>query len=123
MEGLLIWSPEVTDEQWATIEPYLPGKKIDPGRTAGDNRSFINNEFGQPAKLQLTEAERHNVTCAEILLDGAELNYVIADKAYDRDAVQERIRDAGTEPIIPTRSNHLKRRLDRRRYKLQNVVE
>jgi transposase len=81
------------------------------------------NEIGQPTKLHLTEGERHDVTCAEILLDGAEPDYVIADKAYDSDAVRERIRDAGAKPVIPTRSNRPKRRLDRRRYKLRNVVE
>lgn len=36
---------EVTDEQWTTIEPHLPGKKSDPGRTAQDNRLFINAVF------------------------------------------------------------------------------
>jgi transposase len=35
----------VTDEQWATIEPHLPGKKSDPGRTAGDDRLFIDAVF------------------------------------------------------------------------------
>ena len=81
------------------------------------------NQIGQPTKLHLTEGERHDVTCAEILLDGAEPDYVIADKAYDSDAVRERIRDAGAKPVIPTRSNRPKRRLDRARYKLRNVVE
>src|SRR5262245_11459381 len=76
-----------------------------------------------PLNCILREGERHDVTCAEILLDGAEPDYVIADKAYDSDAVRERIRDAGAKPVIPTRSNRPKRRLDRRRYKLRNVVE
>ncbi len=29
------------DEQWARIEPLLPGKKSDPGCTAKDNRRFV----------------------------------------------------------------------------------
>lgn len=33
---------ELTDEQWYEISPYLPGRKCDPGRTAKDNRRFIN---------------------------------------------------------------------------------
>lgn len=33
---------ESTDAQWAKIQPLLPGKSSDPGRTAGDNRLFIN---------------------------------------------------------------------------------
>lgn len=33
---------EVTDEQWNRIKDLLPGKAGDPGRTAKDNRLFIN---------------------------------------------------------------------------------
>ena len=29
------------DDQWARIEALLPGKREDPGRTAADNRLFI----------------------------------------------------------------------------------
>lgn len=32
---------ELTDEQWAAIEPLLPGRAGDPGRTAADNRLFV----------------------------------------------------------------------------------
>jgi len=33
---------ELTDAQWARIGHFLPGKKSDPGRTAADNRLFVN---------------------------------------------------------------------------------
>ena len=33
---------ELTDAQWARIGRLLPGKKSDPGRTAADNRTFVN---------------------------------------------------------------------------------
>ena len=33
---------ELTDAQWQTIESLLPGKAGDPGRTANDNRVFVN---------------------------------------------------------------------------------
>ena len=33
---------ELTDAQWAKIEHLLPGKAGDPGRTAADNRGFVN---------------------------------------------------------------------------------
>jgi len=33
---------ELTEVQWQTIEPILPGQKKDPGRTAQDNRLFVN---------------------------------------------------------------------------------
>jgi transposase len=33
---------ELNDQQWARIADLLPGKKSDPGRTAKDNRLFVN---------------------------------------------------------------------------------
>ena len=33
---------ELSDEQWEKIKESLPGKLSDPGRTAKDNRNFIN---------------------------------------------------------------------------------
>jgi transposase len=36
---------EISDEQWTAIESYLPGKANDPGRTAADNRLFVNAVF------------------------------------------------------------------------------
>ncbi|MEM6656189.1 MAG: IS5/IS1182 family transposase, partial [Planctomycetota bacterium] len=33
---------ELADAQWAKIEHLLPGKAADPGRTATDNRTFVN---------------------------------------------------------------------------------
>jgi putative transposase len=33
---------ELSEAQWRRIEPLLPGKASDPGRTAADNRLFIN---------------------------------------------------------------------------------
>ena len=33
---------ELTDDEWQRIEHLLPGKEGDPGRTARDNRLFVN---------------------------------------------------------------------------------
>lgn len=33
---------ELSDAQWERIAPLLPGKAGDPGRTASDNRLFVN---------------------------------------------------------------------------------
>ena len=32
---------ELTDAQWDLIKDHLPGKRSDPGRTAVDNRRFV----------------------------------------------------------------------------------
>jgi transposase len=33
---------ELSEAQWVRVAPLLPGKASDPGRTAGDNRLFVN---------------------------------------------------------------------------------
>ena len=33
---------ELSEEQWELIEPLLPGKKGDPGRSGENNRRFVN---------------------------------------------------------------------------------
>lgn len=33
---------ELTESQWAVLEPIVPGKAGDPGRSGADNRTFIN---------------------------------------------------------------------------------
>jgi putative transposase len=36
---------ELTDQQWELISPHLPGQNHHPGRTAQDNRLFVNAVF------------------------------------------------------------------------------
>ena len=33
---------ELSDEQWATVEPLLPGREGDPGKSGEDNLLFVN---------------------------------------------------------------------------------
>jgi transposase len=96
------------------------------GRSRGGFSTKIHvavNGEGQPVKLHLTEGERHDVTCAEILLEDLEAKNVIADKGYDSDPLRKRIRSGGAKPVIPSRANCRTRRHDRQKYKLRNVVE
>jgi transposase len=96
------------------------------GRSRGGFSTKIHvavNEDGQPAKLHLTEGQRHDVTCGEILLEGLEPEFVIGDKGYDSDPLRNKLRSMGGKPVIPSRRGHRTRRHDRQRYKLRNVVE
>lgn len=96
------------------------------GRSRGGFSTKIHvavNDKGQPAKLHLTEGQRHDVTCGEILLEGLEPDFVIGDKGYDSDPLRKKIRSIGAKPVIPSRRSHRIRRHDRQRYKLRNVVE
>ena len=63
------------------------------------------------------------MTQAETLIKDLSPQYVIADKGYDSDPLREKIRNQGAKPVIPSRQGCRKRRHDRVRYKLRNVVE
>ena len=41
---------ELRCDQWARIAGLLPGKKSDPGRTASDNRRFVDGVLGLPER-------------------------------------------------------------------------
>ena len=208
---------KISNEQWAAIKGVLPGKAGGPGRTAADNRLFVNavswitrtgsprrdllERFGpwnsafrrftcwcrrdvwgrvleslgsypelfehiarldrrssaptcggsargqssqalgrfrggfstkihavgdgesRPVKLHLRKRERHDATCAECLLEDTEPEFVIGDKANDSDPLRDKIRAIGAKPAIPSRRTRRKRRHDRRRFKLRNMVE
>jgi transposase len=53
----------------------------------------------------LTGGEAHDVTTAADLLDGQTAGGIIADKAYDTNALREMIEDAEIEVVIPSKRN------------------
>lgn len=81
------------------------------------------NGDGQPVRFCLTGGEHHDMTQAETLLQGLSPEYVIGDKGYDSDPLREQIRHQGAKPVIPARRGIRRRRYDRIKYKLRNVVE
>ena len=96
------------------------------GRSRGGWTTKIHvavNGHGQPIRFSLTGGERHDITEAETLLQNLSPDYVIADKGYDSDPLRQQIRKQGAKPVIPSRRAIRRRRYDRTRYKLRNVVE
>lgn len=81
------------------------------------------NGNGQPIRFSLTGGERHDVTQAETLLKGLSPDFVITDKGFDSDPVRNDIRRCGAKPVIPSRKGKRRRRYDRVKYKLRNVIE
>lgn len=63
------------------------------------------------------------MTEAETLLEKLSPEYVIGDKGYDSDPLRQQIRHQGAKPVIPARKGIRRRRYDRIKYKLRNVVE
>jgi transposase len=80
--------------------------------------------LGQLAKWCLTGGQVHDVTQAVELLDTLPAGAVLADKAYDADAVLEKITGSGAKAVIPPKNNrkHLGK-FDAGHYKNRNLVE
>jgi transposase len=81
------------------------------------------NVQGTPVRFALTGGHRHDMSEAERLIAELSPQYVVADKGYDSDPLRAQIRRQGAKPVIPSRQGHRRRRHDRARYKLRNVVE
>jgi transposase len=80
--------------------------------------------MGQLIGFALTGGEAADITQAQSLLCGRDLEEVVADKGYDSDELVQFIRNAGAKAVIPPRSNRLhKRRWDRQAYKDRNLIE
>lgn len=81
--------------------------------------------IGRPFSLRLTPGNVSDVRAAELLsndLRGAK--HLIADKGYDANAFRKTLREQGTRPVIPGRSNR-KRKIayDEARYRERHLVE
>ena len=72
----------------------------------------------------LTPGQDHDLTCAEPLLDNADPRALIADKAYDADALIDKLTARGITPVIPPKANRKsKRACDFALYCERNLVE
>jgi transposase len=79
---------------------------------------------GRPLKIILTPGQRGDVTQAPALLDGLSARRVLADKAYDANALRRIIEDMNAEAVIPCNPTR-KRQIpyDRQAYKARNLIE
>ena len=97
------------------------------GRSRGGVSTKIHvavDGLGKPTKIFLSPGQDHDVTKAPELIRDSEADKVIADKAYDSDALIAQIEDQGATAIIPPRENRKEpREYDREEYKKRNVVE
>jgi transposase len=79
---------------------------------------------GRPLRFILTGGETHDVTTAADLLDGQNAAGIIADKAYDTNALREVIEEAKMEAVIPSKRNRkIQIPHDAQAYKLRNRIE
>jgi transposase len=84
------------------------------------------DDKGRPLNFIVTGGEVHDSQVVEQLLATPRPPLAVsADKAYDSEKVRQNIKDEGALPVIPSRSNALKKafcpkRIYRRRHKVEN---
>jgi len=81
---------------------------------------------GRPLAFALTGGEAHDVKGYDALMElvDAHPEKLLADKAYDTDAIRDNLEARDIEPVIPPKSNRLEPiEYDREAYKRRNRIE
>jgi transposase len=85
---------------------------------------MLADAFGRPLRFIVTPGQTGDITQAPALLHGQEGDAVLADKAYDSNALRSIVADMGAEAVIPSsRSRKLAIPHDPTLYKLRNRIE
>lgn len=72
----------------------------------------------------LTPGQAHDLTCAEPLIDSAEPDALLGDKAYDADSLIDILNQRQITPVIPSKANRkVQRDCDFALYCERNLVE
>ena len=80
--------------------------------------------LGNLAHWEITGGQVHDVTQAQTLLSGVSAQAVIADRAFDNDALVDYIVEGGSAAVIPPKSNRRNPRdFDRHQYQHRNLIE
>ena len=82
------------------------------------------NGLGRALRILITPGQSGDAPQAENLLKGLSPEHVVADTAYDSDALRNQIRHSrGKACIRPNPTRKKKKRYDKQRYKHRNVIE
>ena len=80
--------------------------------------------LGNPANLMLTAGQLHDLACAQSLIENADPEALIADKAYDADTLIDSLAVREITPVIPPKANRkTKRDCDFALYRERNLIE
>ena len=63
---------------------------------------MVADSLGRPLRFILTAGQVGDVLTAPALLEGFQATAVLADKAYDSNALRQIIADSGAEAVIPS---------------------
>ena len=85
---------------------------------------MLADTFGRPLRFKITAGQASDITAAPGLLEGQQAKAVLADKAYDGNALRARIAAMNAEAVIPSKRN---RKVpiphDESAYKHRNQIE
>jgi len=85
---------------------------------------MLADALGRPLRFIVTPGETGDITQAPALLHGQDGDAVLADKAYDSNALRAIIADMGAEAVIPSnRCRKVAIPHDAITYKLRNRIE
>ncbi len=80
--------------------------------------------LGNPVELMLTPGQTHDLACAEPLIETADPEALIGDKAFDADPFIDTLTERGIVPVIPPKANRkTKRACDFALYCERNLIE
>jgi len=85
---------------------------------------MLADALGRPLRLIITAGQRGDITQAPALLEGQTGDAVLADKAYDSNALRSLIAAMGATAVIPSnRSRKIAIPHDTTLYKQRNLIE
>ncbi len=85
---------------------------------------MLTDSFGRPLRFLLAPGQSHDILAAPILLRGYTAEAVLADRAYDSNALRSLIADIGAKVVIPsTRSRSKPIPHDALVYRCRNRIE
>src|ERR1039458_3326806 len=89
-----------------------------------DHQNSRARALGNPVALMLTPGQAHDLACAEPLIDNADPDALLGDKAYDADSFVDTLTQRGITPVIPPKANRKSpRECDFALYCERNLVE
>lgn len=66
---------------------------------------MLADTFGRPLRFRITPGQASDITSAPHLLEGQQVDAVLADKAYDGNDLRDRIEALKAEAVIPSKRN------------------
>lgn len=80
--------------------------------------------LGNLARWVLTPGQAHDLTRAQQLIEGIKTGAVVADKAFDANALVSAIEQSGAKAVIPPMAHRRDQRAyDRHQYRHRNLIE